>query len=239
MLPRYVLVELLKLRRSLAGLLCLVAPACVALLGGLIALDRKTPGPWPMFATANAALWSFAMLPLAVTALSVLMAQMEHGPRTWNHLLTLPGARPWLFLAKALVMMALVAGMMALLFVLVHLVGWGAQVLRPGVLSGRPDPATLAALLARMAAASLLVCMLQLWVALRFRSFVVPLAFGIGGTLVAVGATSARQGVCFPWLLATNMLSTPDRLALALWIGGAGGLAVLAAMLVDLSRREA
>src|SRR6187397_2843152 len=102
MLHRYLMAELLKLRRSLALMLCLAAPSCVVILNMLMALEREGPVDMSLFGIAAAALWSFAMLPLTVTALSVLLAQMEHGPRTWDHLLTLPGARPRLHFAKAL-----------------------------------------------------------------------------------------------------------------------------------------
>ncbi|CAN5462376.1 ABC transporter permease [soil metagenome] len=239
MLLRFVTVEILKLRRSLALLLCVSAPFCVVLLSTLIALDSKKPSEWSRFGMATAGLWSFAMLPLAVTALSVLMAQMEHGPKTWNHLLALPGARPWAFVAKAMVMMGLVALMSAALFVMLGVGGGLANIVRPGVLTGTLDPGSLSKLIGGMFVASLLVSMLQLWVALAFRSFVPPLVFGIAGTLVAVGATASRQGVYFPWLLATNILSTPDRQAIALWLGGGGGMVILVAMLVHMIGREA
>ncbi len=239
MLHRYLIVEILKLRRSLALLLCLAAPSCVAILNLLIGLDSEAPEiELARVGASCAAIWSFVMLPLAVTALSVLMAQMEHGPRSWNHLLTLAGARPNAFLAKALVMLVLIAAMSALLWLEALGATWLLGQLKPQA-TGSAEPAALALTLAKMAVASMLVAMLQLWVALRFRSFVPPLVFGIAGTFVAIGATTARQGVYFPWLLAVNILSLPERQSIALWLGSLGGAAALLAMLVHLSRREA
>lgn len=239
MLHRYIVAEVLKLRRSLALLLCLAAPSCVAVLSLLIALDSKQPEiHLDRFGLSAAGIWSFAMLPLAITALSVLMGQMEHGPRTWNHLLTLPGARPRAFLAKALVMIALIAGMSALLWIEMLVTSRIVGTVKPAA-TGSMDAAGFALLLGKMMIAAMLVAMLQLWVALRFRSFVPPLVFGIAGTFVAVGATAARQGIYFPWLLAVNILSMPERASFALWLGGLGGGAALLLMLVHLSRREA
>ena len=84
------------------------------------------------------------------------------------------------------------------------------------------------------------MCIIQLWVALRFRSFVPPLILGIVGTFVAVIAAAAREGAYFPWLMPLHILSTePAMQRMALAIGFAGGLATLAVMLVDLARREA
>lgn len=238
MLHTYLLAEILKLRRSLALLLCIAAPSCVAILNMLIALDHEGPVALAMFGIGAAAFWAFAMLPLAATALSVLMAQMEHGPRTWDHMLTMPGARPRIYVAKALAMIGLILAMSVLLFGEILVSARLVAALHPVV--GSLDAGELAATLARMAAAAGLLCMLQLWVALHFRSFVPPLVFGIGGTFVAVAATSARQGAYFPWLMAVNVLATdPARQSLSLALGAGGGMVVLALMLVHLNRREA
>ncbi|OSZ66915.1 hypothetical protein CAP40_11550 [Sphingomonas sp. IBVSS2] len=234
---RYIQVEILKLRRSLALLLCVAAPACIAILGGLIVLDRGSD--WRTFMLANCALWAFAMLPLALTALSVLLAQMEHGARAWDHVLALPGARGRIYFAKAFVMAGLLVGMSVLLFLFLHLAGYAVAAVAPGKLPGTLDSGYVAWILAQMAVASLLVAMLQLWVALRFRSFVPPLVFGIAGTFAAIVATSARQGVVFPWLMAVNVLTPyPARQAAALLLGGVGGLAMLVAMMLHLARRD-
>ena len=94
--------------------------------------------------------------------------------------------------------------------------------------------------IAGMAAASLLMCVIQLWIALRFRSFVPPLVLGILGTFVSVAAASAREGAYFPWLMPLHMLSTDlAKQAMAFRIGALGGCAALLVMLADLARREA
>lgn len=237
MLLRYVTVEILKLRRSLALLLCASAPACIAILGSLIVLDRGAD--WRTYTMSNAAFWAFAMLPLTLTALSVLLAQMEHGAKVWDHVLALPRARANVYLAKALVMIGLLVSMSAWLWVLLHATGFAIDAIAPGKLRGVPTPGATARILAEMAFASLLVAVLQLWVALRFRSFVPPLVFGIAGTFVALVAAGARQGLYFPWLMAVNVMGTePSRHATALLLGGGGGLAMLAAMCVMMARRD-
>lgn len=238
MLPRFLVAEILKLRRSLVMLLCLSAPILVAVIVSLIGLKTGSSIPMTNYAQTGAAFWAFAMLPLTLTALSVLMAQMEHGPKSWDHLLALPGGRRWLFLAKALVMIALTAAMSAwLLFLL-----WAGAAILPALkpVVGRFDLAATATLLGRMFLAAILMAVIQLWAALRFRSFVPPLVMGILGTFISVAAASAREGAYFPWLMPLHMLSTDPAMAtLALQIGGLGGVACLLAMLIDLGRREA
>lgn len=240
MLHRYLLAEILKLRRSLALMLCVAAPGCVALLGTIIAFDKNRAVSLDSFVLGGPGIWSFVMLPLAITALSVLMAQMEHGSRNWNHLLTLPGARPNVFLAKAIVMLGLVAAMSALLFV--FMLGGAAilTALHPIGVTGAPSYGKLAGTLALMTVASMLVSILQLWVALAFRSFVVPLVFGIGGTFVAIATFGASKSVWFPWLLAADLLIPKPEIQQMGWMaGGIGGAIALAGMLLHMSRREA
>lgn len=64
-----------------------------------------------------------------------------------------------------------------------------------------------------------------------------PLVLSIGGTFVAVAATSAKEGLYFPWLIPTNALATdPARAALAIDVGFYGGLLLLVAMVIHMSR---
>ncbi|MFL6843498.1 MAG: ABC transporter permease [Allosphingosinicella sp.] len=235
------IVELAKLRRSLALLLCAAAPAMVALLCAL--MFNQKPGadqPWSSYLLTVSAIWSFFMLPMAVTALTILVAQLEHGPKFWNHLFALPVRRPSFFVAKIATVVLLVAGMTALLFLLAPALGWLSDFATPErELTGALALADFAATLGKMLAGAFLLIALQLWAALRFRSFVPPLVLGIGGTFVAVVATGSEYGPYFPWLIATNALAAdPARAQLALGVGLVGGLVVTAAMLVDLSRRE-
>lgn len=238
---RVLVAEAAKLRRSLVLLLCAAAPAMVAMLCALMFQQKAGPDqPWSTYLLSASAIWSFFMLPMTVTALTILVAQLEHGPKFWNHLLALPVPRASFFAAKIVTVVLLVAGMTALLFLLTPALGWLGDAAAPErSLTGDLGLGEFARTLARMFAGGLLLIALQLWTALRFRSFVPPLVLGIGGTFVAVVATGSDYGPYFPWLIATNALaSDPARAQLALSVGVVGGLAAIAAMLVDLSRRE-
>lgn len=212
-----ILSEFAKLRRSLVLLLCVAAPLMVAVLAAVMVTERKSPGEWAIFAASSAALWSYFMLPMTVTALTILLAQLEHGPRTWNHLLALPVARWRLYAAKAFMVVVLVAAMSAALLVALPVAGGAAEAIAAGQqLTGVYPWADTALLLATMFKGSLLLIAIQLWAALRFRSFVPPLVIGIGGTFVAVAATASDQGAYFPWLIPANALATnPERASFA------------------------
>lgn len=231
--------ELLKLRRSLALLLVVAVPLSLCGLSLLILLDRPRALPWPMFTDGAAAIWAYCLLPMSATALSVLLAQMEHGPRTWDHLLALPGWRPRFFAAKLAVMALLLAAMTLLLWLGTLATGLLADTLKGGsLLTGEPPVAALFVRLARMWAAAALLATLQLWVALRVRGFVPPLVLGMAGTLVGVVAAAAKNGIYMPWLLPVNMLSTPERAATALLVSLGGAALLIPLMLADLTRRE-
>ena len=234
-------IELLKLRRSLALLLAVAAPALIAAFLFFNLLRPDKPLPWAMVLQTSAGLWAFFMLPMSVTALAALVAHTEHGPRAWDTLRALPVPRWHWYAAKAAGVLLLVLAMSALLaamtFAAVALASWLKPVIAP---TGTPDIVGYLALLGRIFLSGLLLVAVQLWMALRFASFVPALAAGIGGTFFAVVASSAKVGLVLPWQIPVNQLaSDADRAALALAIGAVGGLVALGAMLWHLSRREA
>ena len=102
-------VEVRKLNRSLALLLALAAPGLIALFGFLMMLRAKEAVTWDMVMGSAVAIWAYFMMPMSVTALTALVAHMEHGPRSWDHLRALPIPRWNLYAAKAICVIGLVA----------------------------------------------------------------------------------------------------------------------------------
>ena len=233
-------VEAHKLRRSLALLLAAVAPLLIAVFVFFNLLRVDKAAPWAMTLQSSAAIWAFFMLPMSVTALTALVAHTEHGPRAWDHLRALPLPRWHLYASKAVCVLGVVAAMSVLLALLTLLAATGAGWLKPAVAAtGAMDIAGYLTLLGRIFLAAWLLVAVQLWIALRYASFVPALATGIGGTFFAVVATSAKIGVVLPWQIPVNQLaSDPARAQFALALGCIGGCAVFAAMLWQLSRRE-
>ncbi|MBO9547668.1 ABC transporter permease [Caulobacter sp.] len=233
-------VELRKLNRSLAAVLALAAPTLIAVFAFFVLLRGSKPPPWEMLLQASTGIWAYFMLPMSVTALTALVAHMEHGPRAWDHLRALPVPRWRLYAAKAICVVGVVAIMtvLNLVFTLaaIHLAG----AIKPAVAPvGEPDLTRFAVLNAKVLAAAVLVIAIQLWIALRFASFVPALAVGIGGTFFSVVATSAKEGVFFPWQMPVNMLAKEAwRVETALALGGGLGLLALAAAIAHLARRE-
>ena len=233
-------VEARKLNRSLAALLAVAAPSLIAIFIFFNMLRGKQPAPWDMWMGSASAIWAFFMLPMSVTALTALAAHMEHGPKSWDHLRALPLPRWRLYAAKAACVLAVVAAMSAAVLVMSWAAVSLAAAIKPQLTpTGVFDLAGYAATIARMFGAALLMIAIQLWVALRFASFVPALAVGIGGTFFSVVATSAKQGVFFPWQMPVNMVATEAwRMQTALGLGLGLGAVVLVAAIVHLGRRE-
>ena len=233
-------VEAFKLRRSLALLLAAVAPLLIAVFVFFNLLRVDKAAPWAMTLQSSAAIWAFFMLPMSVTALTALVAHAEHGPRSWDHLLALPLPRWHLYASKAVCVLGVVAAMSVLLALLTLLAATGAGWLKPAVAAtGAMDIAGYLTLLGRIFLAAWLLVAVQLWIALRYASFVPALAVGIGGTFFAVVATSAKVGAVLPWQIPVNQLATdPMRVQFTLAVGCIGGCAMFAAMLWRMGRRD-
>lgn len=233
-------VEAHKLRRSLALLLAAVAPLLIAVFVFFNLLRVDKAAPWAMTLQSSAAIWAFFMLPMSVTALTALVAHTEHGPRAWDHLRALPLPRWHLYASKAVCVLGVVAAMSVLLALLTLLAATGAGWLKPAVAAtGAMDIAGYLTLLGRIFLAAWLLVAVQLWIALRYASFVPALAVGIGGTFFAVVATSAKIGMLLPWQLPVNQLaSDPQRAQLTLLLGALGGVTVFVLMLWRMGRRE-
>jgi ABC-2 type transport system permease protein len=233
------LVEVRKLKGSLALTLALIAPTLVAAFLGLLCLRHRVM-PWTEAMEGTTGLWSFFVLPMTITALATLVAQIEHGPRAWDHMLALPIPRWRLFAAKSIVVFTIVGLMSVVLGLEIRLVDWLLHTFAPNCAPTGPFPWSYAArMLGGMWAASLCLTMVQLWVSLRFSSFVPGLTLGIAGTFIAVMANALPEGVYVPWMMPLNILSVyPDRVTAAFWFGTVGGLVTLLAMMLHLGRRE-
>ena len=261
-------VELIKLKRSKIMLVALAGPALVALLFFSLQASGASLRAWPFYFFAGFTAWATFMLPLTATIIATLVAQLEHGPTTWAHLLALPVPRWRVFAAKAVVTLGLIAAMSILTGALLALGGWLAGELNPA--NKLIDPAPFASLadtmlsdddqmfgdmdvallvkqwrlavaerLAYIYLASFLLIAVQLWAAFRFRNFLIPMAIGVGGGFVAIFAQASQYGIYFPWLMPFNTLGfMPEKVQMALSLGLVGGVGAMLLMLVDMCRMQ-
>lgn len=233
-------VEIRKLNGSLALLLAVLAPALPGLVAVLSLISTDRAPQWgSIFTGFVLPIWSFFLLPMVVAAFTTLVGQIEYRARGWDHLLALPIARSRLFLAKAIVVLA-VSAMMTMLVLLFTWVGASIGVAISGHTPlGTLPWAKLGRTVSLLLAGTTMLIVIQLWAALRFASFVMPLVVGIGGTLVAMAVAMTRidQAGWFPWVLPLKILTAADPIHYAM-LGGIGGLILLIVMIGDLSRHN-
>ncbi len=237
--------EVLKLRRTLALAVCLVAPLLVVVFQVALWLRRiegLRPGvdPWAAFHLNAFSMWAIFMQPLTVALAVALVYQVEHANHGWSRMGVLPMPRRAVPAAKAFVCVCL-----SLLATLVLAAGCAAgtlvaAALHPAIeIRSAPPLALLAGRTARGFVASLLVVAIQVAVSGRWAALVVPLGTGVGGTFLALFGFGWRYGPYYPWLLPSHALhGGPDVAGRVAVLGGVGGLLVLAAAVFAEARRD-
>ncbi len=240
--------ETRKLKRTLAFGLIFLAPAVILLLQLAMYFDHAEYylnldglNPWMNFNQTMLVYWSFMMLPLFVTLESALVGNLEHSHHNWKLLYVQPIPRWAIYAAKWIVNVGLIV--LSMLVLLALMLAGGAIVHAtfpeyPFDL-GFPWLWTLK-LLGTVFAASLLIISIHVWVSLRWTSFVVACATGIGATVAAVFAFGSDYAIFYPWtipgMLATGV--TGAELTTGLWIGLAGGVLAALAGMWDVTRQE-
>ncbi|HEX3582061.1 MAG TPA: alpha/beta fold hydrolase, partial [Thermoanaerobaculia bacterium] len=246
MIGRTLSAEVLKLKRTLALRLIVVAPMLVALLSLLVQTAAVAAGHGDLAATlwdshrqTSLMLWSIFLMPLLITVETTLLAGLEHAEKQWKHTFALPVPRWAIYFAKWSVAQALIAASTLLLSALIALTGWLLILWHPQLAGAGPPPigSIVAAALQCWLSAGLILS-INLWIALRWPGFTVPLGVGIAGTFFALFASSAKIAAYYPWLLPLDVLSGGPRALLAVSIGTAGGVIVAILGCIDFSRRE-
>ena len=240
--------EMLKLKRTLALWLALLAPIVLVGVNVGMYLQRgsiQTPDgvpPWIWYGQMNIVIWGLLMVPLFVTLETALVGNMEHTSDHWKHLNALPVPRAVIYTAKQFAGMLLI-GLSSVALVL-EVVGGGLllKLLRPNVGLGPSIPwGQLFAYAGMTYLGAWLVISIQTWVSLRWKSFVVACAVGVALTIAGVFIIHAEWGSFWPWALAggiANAFSEGVVYVPELLFGSLGG--VLAAVLAgwDVVRRD-
>jgi ABC-2 type transport system permease protein len=212
-LARSLNAERLKMKRTLALWLTLLTPGALIFLevagatqrqGNLLQPDANC---WQYIFEDAFSIWVILVLPLFITLETALLGQLEHGNHTWKLMHTQPIPRWATLAAKQIWGLVLVAlGMLALIGL--TLVGgsilnlimpelnieppipWGEMLRQTGIV---------------LLAAGIILA-LHTWIALRFRSFVVTSAIGIGMTIAGLVLQGLEWTEFFPWSMPATVL---------------------------------
>lgn len=200
--------EALKLKRSLALWLALIAPFVIILLQFVIALDRgesflkDAPDPWLWFSRQTITFWSLLMLPLFIALETALLAGLEHAEDNWKHLFVQPVPRGAIYAAKQLTGMAMIAFSQVILVLYILGAGGLLGILRPELKLAAPIPIGEILIYAAISyVGSWMLIAIHTFVGIRWKSFVVAMGFGIAMTVAGFLILNSRWAGYYPWTL--------------------------------------
>jgi len=242
---RVVTVECLKLKRTLALGMVVLAPVTVVILHGLILYaggERSVRGggdAWSQLCTNSVSMWTLLMMPMFVTLETSLLAGLEHNGN-WKAVLTLPAPRWAVYIAKLLVAVGLLWMAHVVLFAGTLASASTLRLVQPSLkLDALPlDP--LFWPLVSISTAALLGLAIQHWVSIRWASFTAAIGFGMFAMITGfVFANAAAWGRLWPWSLAIHSVrpNTPGEVDLVL-AGMIGAIVVALLGSIEFSRRD-
>jgi ABC-2 type transport system permease protein len=248
-LLRAVSAEMLKMKRTLALWMVLIAPMVVVVLSFLQIYMQGTPKKppassaeaWLRLAMGITTLWGFLMLPLFITLETALLGGFEHVERQWKQLFVLPVPRWTIYTAKLLVCTVMIAASTIVLWAGTIATGLFLQRLVPewGISGAPPWWAMLQKALLTWLAAWLIIS-LQTWVSLRWRSFALAVGIGMSGTVIGFIVMQSEQwGKFYPWALPmTTMAGEGKNMPFAVAYGIVGGIVVGIIGCWEMTRRD-
>ena len=219
-LQRALSAEILKLRRTLAPWVTILAPTTVSALYFLILLSmsgqnayNRDPDAWWGLTKSVCSIWSIAMLPLFITLETALLGNIEHSQRHWKHLYALSIPLSSIYAAKWLAGTLLAALASVTLWVEIIVTGLLMRWTHPLMGFGSPIPLwTITRTVGGILLAGLLVLSIHTWVALRFQSFAAASGIGIAATISNLMVlNSDKWGQLYPWALSLHTYANPHR----------------------------
>ncbi len=205
--------EWLKRRRSLTTWLVIGSAAFVPTIIFLARFRRtdalpalyRAPRFWDSLWVQAWESMALMILPIAVMLMVSLIAQIEDRNNGWKQVHAAPLPLPAIFMAKLTVVLILIAQLICAFVGAIYLAGIGPALFLSSV-SVPPQPFPVAAFLARafdFFVDVLPIVALQYLLALRFRTFLTPLALGMALWILSIGTISWKYSFVIPYSYAT------------------------------------
>jgi hypothetical protein len=241
--------EILKMRRTLAILLCAIAPL---IIGAIVVsmylrdanyfLNWTMLNPWDQLGQMCLVYWNLLFIPLFIPLLTALLAQFEHNRHNWKLIYTLPNPRWSTYLAKWLVVQGLLLGCLVEILVMIFLSGKLLNVFNSGYGFSAAFPLWE---FCKLAGISFLACWilvsLHMWIGIRFSSFPMALGVGIFAMVGALFIFGQDISYYYPWTLpGITIVDVKDGILhmMPMFIGCLGGITLAILSMYDLSHIE-
>lgn len=245
--------ELLKLRRTVALRMAVLAPSVVVTLMLFIASQMpltmlRRPGienDWVALTRMNLVFWGLLMLPLYITLEAALVAGVDHADSQWKALLARPVPRYAFYLAKLVVISGLALLSTGILVIGIIASGFILSYLQSTATFNTPVPVL--AIIRQgfeMTALAFLALSIQHWVSLRWRAFAVSTGVGIVAMVLGYGMVAASQPnggwtQWFPWSLPMLVSAAwPVHVPSVLFVSTSIAVLVAIAGCIEFSKRE-
>ena len=250
---RVLYAEVLKMKRTIALKMVVLAPAAVVLLVFVMAANAPfstirrggTGREWAGLTQLTFLFWAALMMPLYIALEAALVAGLDHAENQWKSLLARPVPRWTWYWAKLIVVVGMLGASTMVLLCGILIAGAILPRLQPELAFGFPVPwASMFRQGTQVAGLAFLSITIQHWVSLRWRSFSVATGVGIVAMVVGYVASMATFRTpdwpqYFPWSLPMLVLSRhPWDVEGALWLSIAIGLVVAGTGCFDFCRRE-
>jgi lantibiotic transport system permease protein len=238
--------ELLKLKRTVALRVAVVAPMVVVVVMFLVFHQRQQAGAtgfdlWFRFSKEIMGLWALLMLPLFVTLEAALLGALESSEKNWKHIFALPIPRGAIYSAKIITTIGIIG--LSKIVLLVGTIGAGVLLglLKPDYqlsLSSFPFRQMLLMYLTTYLLSWMMIT-IQMWVSVRWQSFTISVSTGISATVFGyMLINSAKWGRIYPWTLPVNVLVANGNITRALMISLIGGLLIAILGGLEFIRRD-
>ena len=201
--------EVIKLKRTLALWMVIIAPGVISFLGFAIALNREAPfetavDPVTYFGRNVMMLWSLLMLPLFIALETALTSHIEHSGNNWKHLFALPVPRTTIYFSKLLVNLFIAFLASISLYIQLFLGGYLIAMVRPDLGFSMDLPwLDTAVVLAVIYIPTMLLVAIHSWISMRFKNIVISLGSGIAAVVMSVIIMQSKYIGYYPWSIPT------------------------------------
>lgn len=202
-------VEFLKIKRTLLFYLCIVSPLMITCIffmyfyteGGDI-LAQAEGSRWLYYAKLMQTYWGIFFLPLFITLQTALLAGTEHNGKMWKLLFSQPVRKLDILWAKVVIAFIVIGISQALMLPLTLAGGLLLKHLNPALGFEPVIPVAQIALLDGVVyILSFIAITMQVWVSLKWESFVTAVSFGIIATVSAIIVINSSIATYYPWTM--------------------------------------